>query len=1141
MTVLDSGDRRRGALISPWIDEFRDQLASVLRPTRGLVLDLAAFEQLDGRLARNSLTREDVEKELRDGILSARMVGEDSPQRRRYRLSTRQLDVTLHTEPSDMGRSRLTVLDNAFRRRDQPSEWQAPVTPAAVALHYPRNAPPCDLDLLVEQVHQRRWLLEAEHTLTRIRLTPRLHTELRNEVRRRFGSLRTLLELAKQRADKGDKAVAHGIVIDGPTWFGRDHPSADDLVIRLDQPAPFPVEDDAVRLAVWPFADPGASTKLDAADITDEIVVLTYPDKRRDADDLRRRLPPGTRVTVSEAGDFRFQRHLYAVYNFLDEKTTGNWTALATLLCEPEKLAHPADAPDTEPSTRALNPLQRQAVAGALAAPHAYLIQGPPGTGKTQVITEIASRLAARGERVLLTAPTHVALDEVLRRLADEPGVLPLRLSWNDKYVASDVRRFTPSGYDATVADTLRTPANSKLVQWRERLKQVTAQHDAITVWLQARSTGRSAEQALSTARQAAVNRAAARADQMRQHDTELERLRLWAQHHDSELARIEQEERAVHDRRTARQQSRRWIGQLLDSLGIGVVSRLLRQERRLRQARAAALDAYREAYDRHARQQDARNRLATAFTDEERTDQAAVLSASQAHEDVVRQVDEAATALEHLGLNHLLTDEAAASDLRQSLDASRRGLQALTEVQQRWFDLVGTTGIDEAEDRRRAQNVVRRALSSAANLICTTATGFGGAKTFRDLDYDTLIVDEASKVTVAEFLIPARRAQRWILVGDEKQLTPYVDPDVEHHIHAMAAIHLSERDARYGLKAAVQHLGTLWKTLEDAERHPFRTTSVERVANRLLDNGTWASAHQRLYADQTRHLAAGAADPEQRLLEVMHEHLVTSLFERCVATVHPQTGPRCQLKEQRRMTPEIAELVRAPVYGGDYTSPPRTDPELPHPLLSPSFQAPIVFLDTSTQSSPWDDLPAGTTSFVNKLEAEWVVEVCRRWNDELQHLGVPGPTSISVLAFYGAQARLIRHKLGHPRYTRFPNLAFKVVDSIDRIQGQQSDIVVISFCRTLGKPKDQTRSRTTHVVPPPRGWAPWLQNINRLNVACTRARRSLVLVGHRPTLSGLNGTPAAEAFYANLFRQQQRGTLEINVDWISTRRRRQP
>ncbi|MEV6964302.1 C-terminal helicase domain-containing protein [Hamadaea sp. NPDC051192] len=205
--------------------------------------------------------------------------------------------------------------------------------------------------------------------------------------------------------------------------------------------------------------------------------------------------------------------------------------------------------------------------------------------------------------------------------------------------------------------------------------------------------------------------------------------------------------------------------------------------------------------------------------------------------------------------------------------------------------------------------------------------------------------------------------------------------------------------------------------------------------------------------------------------------------------------------------------------------------------MLTPSFTRPVVFLDTASQAWPWDDLPDGSTSFVNELEAEWVVETCRRFNGELAQLGVPGTTSISVLAFYGAQARLIRHKLGYPRYSRFPKLDFKVVDSIDRIQGQQSDIVVISFCRTFGRPAE----RNGRPRPPgraPAGWAAWLQNLNRLNVACTRARRSIVLVGHRPTLSALRATPEVQRFYANMFDLQQRGIMEVNVDWTKASHR---
>src|SRR5690606_10133929 len=40
---------------------------------------------------------------------------------------------------------------------------------------------------------------------------------------------------------------------------------------------------------------------------------------------------------------------------------------------------------------------------------------------------------------------------------------------------------------------------------------------------------------------------------------------------------------------------------------------------------------------------------------------------------------------------------------------------------------------------------------------------------------FDVLIVDEASKTTFQEFLVPALLAKRWVIGGDPKQLSPYV------------------------------------------------------------------------------------------------------------------------------------------------------------------------------------------------------------------------------------------------------------------------------------------------------------------------------------------------------------------------------
>ena len=67
---------------------------------------------------------------------------------------------------------------------------------------------------------------------------------------------------------------------------------------------------------------------------------------------------------------------------------------------------------------------QRRFVQRALGTPDLAILEGPPGSGKTTAICEIVQQLVADGQRVLLCASTHVAIDNVLERLLD--GEVPI-------------------------------------------------------------------------------------------------------------------------------------------------------------------------------------------------------------------------------------------------------------------------------------------------------------------------------------------------------------------------------------------------------------------------------------------------------------------------------------------------------------------------------------------------------------------------------------------------------------------------------------------------------------------------------------------------------------------------------------------
>ncbi|HET9224765.1 MAG TPA: AAA domain-containing protein [Roseiflexaceae bacterium] len=103
-----------------------------------------------------------------------------------------------------------------------------------------------------------------------------------------------------------------------------------------------------------------------------------------------------------------------------------------------------------------LNENQTEALAQAYASDLAYLIQGPPGTGKTAVLAYLAQALVNDGERVLITAFTHRAINHALNTLAriapDTPAIKIGRHARADDLAVENYESFEGSPL-ATLSD----------------------------------------------------------------------------------------------------------------------------------------------------------------------------------------------------------------------------------------------------------------------------------------------------------------------------------------------------------------------------------------------------------------------------------------------------------------------------------------------------------------------------------------------------------------------------------------------------------------------------------------------------------------------------------------------------------------
>ena len=127
-------------------------------------------------------------------------------------------------------------------------------------------------------------------------------------------------------------------------------------------------------------------------------------------------------------------------------------------------------------------------------------------------------------------------------------------------------------------------------------------------------------------------------------------------------------------------------------------------------------------------------------------------------------------------------------------------------------------------------EQLSKQLMVDSSNLVCGTAIGI--LRLFNDREvsldtgeppFDVMIIDECSKTTFQEFLVPARFAKRWVLVGDVRQLSPFTDREqIVANLDNLMLVPPKGKTPAQNLSAAVQQACFLLEELRGNHQSPY-------------------------------------------------------------------------------------------------------------------------------------------------------------------------------------------------------------------------------------------------------------------------------------------------------------------------------
>ncbi|XP_010541131.1 PREDICTED: uncharacterized ATP-dependent helicase C29A10.10c [Tarenaya hassleriana] len=231
--------------------------------------------------------------------------------------------------------------------------------------------------------------------------------------------------------------------------------------------------------------------------------------------------------------------------------------------------------------------------------------------------------------------------------------------------------------------------------------------------------------------------------------------------------------------------------------------------------------------------------------------------------------------------------------------------------------------------------------------------------------------------------------------------------------------------------------------------------------------------------------LSLGAArcvlvgDPQQLPATVISKAAGTLLYSRSLFERFQQAGcPTLLLTVQYRMHPQIRDFPSRYFYQGrlsDSESVANSPDEVYYkdPVLRP-----YLFFNISHGR---ESHRGGSVSYENVDEARFCVGLYMHLQKTLKAMGAAGKVSVGIITPYKLQLKCLKHEFGNALGQE--ELKELYINTVDAFQGQERDIIVMSCVRA-----------SNHGVG-------FVADVRRMNVALTRARRALWVMGNAAAL----------------------------------------